>query len=535
VITKRRNGQLDCSFGFNKLTNVLNGSFIDRHYGKVLLLLVISAFVIRYVFANIQIIAPDGVLYIQVAKDILAGNFQGISGYGFLNLYSFLIALFQVIFRNWEFSGKMVSVVLGSLTIVPLFLFIKGIFNVKVAIISTLFYAVHPRFVEYGADVLREPTYWFFSASAIWFAWVGVSRRKYSLFVFSSLSTGLAMFTRSEGILICIVIILWITCWFVKEKSQRKKAVVYMAIYVLSLPLLMTPFLFLLREGTHRWELGRPVEKIAQLIRSNDNKETQTMVSHKLPGEKKGFFELSRIHRFGASLLDVCYKFFKSFNVVLFVLFLCGIYSRKSIPYTQSDIMLVIWISVVFLGLFFYLTKVDYLGTRHGLLMAFPALAWAGVGFFEIRDRIRRWSGDKRLFQKYARFDTVLLVVLILIVLLPQTAFSLRVDKVELKKAGVELKQMGFSNTTFIMQPTLNRIAFYADAESVPLPDKVDYDNMNALLKQHRPTLLIIDERTIDDYVTGIRKIIEQSKFEKLTIPEMAKYHEYSFSVYKIR
>jgi hypothetical protein len=105
---------------------------------------------------------------------------------------------------------------------------------------------------------------------------------------------------------------------------------------------------------------------------------------------------------------------------------------------------------------------------------------------------------------------------------------------VELKKAGIVLKSMGFSNSTFIVQPTLNRVAFYADAVSVPLPDKIDNNVMKELIAQHRAQLLIIDERTIDDYIPGIREIIEQSMFERLTIPKMDQYKKYSFSIYRI-
>ena len=58
---------------------------------------------------------------------------------------------------------------------------------------------------------------------------------------------------------------------------------------------------------------------------------------------------------------------------------------------------------------------------------------------------------------------------------------------------------------------------------------------MKELATEHRARLLIVDERTIDEYVPGIRTIIEQSKFEKLRIPEMAQYRKYSFSIYKIQ
>ena len=118
----------------------------------------------------------------------------------------------------------------------------------------------------------------------------------------------------------------------------------------------------------------------------------------------KGYIGLSGIHRYGTFFVEVLYKFFKSFNVLLFFLFLCGIYKRKLIPYSQSDTMLLIWISVVFLGLCSYLIKVDYLGTRHGLLMVFPALAWAGIGFFEIRERIRKWFGRYEAISEICSF-----------------------------------------------------------------------------------------------------------------------------------
>ena len=94
----------------------------------------------------------------------------------------------------------MVSVVFGSLTIIPLFFLTRGLFNQNVAIVSALFYAVHPRFVEYSSDVLREPVFWFFSIAALWLAWEGISRKKYFPFVLSSLSTGFAMFTRLKAL-----------------------------------------------------------------------------------------------------------------------------------------------------------------------------------------------------------------------------------------------------------------------------------------------------------------------------------------------
>jgi hypothetical protein len=297
----------------------------------------------------------------------------------------------------------------------------------------------------------------------------------------------------------------------------------------------VSPGLILLKNSLNRWESGPSISKIADLMKGSV---LPSVLQMDLPRETsyqvKGFFEVSKRHWYASSFMEVVYKFFKSFNIVLFLLFLCGICRRRFIPYSEKEIMLIIWFSVAFFGCFIYLSKTYYLGTRHGLLMVFPALAWAGAGFFEIRERIRKWLGGMKLFQKYACLDTIFLIVLILIVLVPQAVCSYRYDKIELKKAGIVLKDMGFSNTTLLVQPTLERVAFYAGADFTQLPDTIDSSTMKLLITQHNAKLMIIDERTVDNYLPGIRKIIEQSNLQKITVPEMDRYRNYSFSVYRI-
>ncbi len=496
--------------------------------------LFISAFIIRFIIAHGQIIAPDGVFYIKIAKDIASGNLQGISEYGFFNLYPFLIALFQTIFGDWEFSGKMVSIIFGSLTIIPLYLLVGGLFNKSVAIVSSLLYVVHPRFVEYSADVLREPVFWFFSLAALWLAWEGIAHKKIFPFVLASLATGFAMFTRVEGALVVVIVVLWILWFILNDKKNKKSGLIYACIFLFSLPVLASPCLILLKNKINRWEMGHAIDKIPQLLNRNEQPLESELLGQ--PSVKlRALLDLSARHRYVTFFMEVLFKFFKSFNVVLFLFFLYGIYKRRLVPYSKNDINVLIWFFIVFAASFLYITKTYYLSTRHGLLMVFPALAWAGIGFFEVRERMRKWLEGKRLFQRYARFDTIFLFVLILVVLVPQTVSSYRTDKVELRKAGIALKREGFSKTLFLIQPSLNRIAFYADSDIVLLPQEVDDKKITEFMDKHKGALLVIDERTIDGYAPGIRKIIGRNTFEKLILPEMNKYQEYSFSIYKIK
>ncbi len=501
----------------------------------ILLVFLIPAFFIRYFIANAQIITNDGLLYIKIAKSISSGNLQCVADYGFFNLYSFLIALFQIALHDWEFSGKMVSVVFGALTIIPLFSLTKRLFNQNVAIVSALLYCIHPRFVEYSSDVLREPVFWFFSVTALWLTWEGISRKKYFPFVLSSLATGFAIFTRLEGALVFFVVILWILWFFFSDNKNRKKYFLYALIFIISLPILASPGLVILKNKLNRWEAGLSIDKIPQLIYGNNQQlELEKEFYRDVSGKSQAFYNLSSRHRYTTFLAEVLYKFFKSSNIVLFLLFIGGIYKRRFIPYSQKDIIVLIWFSLAFLGSYLYAAKTYYLGTRHGLLMVLPAIVWAGVGFYEIRERLRKRLGDMKLFQRYARFDTTILIVLILVTLVPQTVFSYRYDKIELKKAGIELKEMGFSNTTIIVQPTLIRVAFYADSEAIQLPVNAEEKVLITFLEEHKNRILLIDDRTIDLYTPSVMKIIINNRFEKLPLPS-DQYKNYSFSIYRIR
>ena len=219
-----------------------------------------------------------------------------------------------IIFHDWEYSGKMVSVVFGSLTIIPLFFLIRGLFNQNIAIVSALFYCVHPRFVEYSSDVLREPVFWFFSISALWLAWEGISRKKSFLFVLSSMSTGFAMFTRVEGAMVFLIVVLWILWFFLNDKQNRKKVLLYMCIFLFSLPIVASPGLILLRNKLDRWEVGLSISKIPQLIYSNNQPlKLEQELTGRASGQFQAFYDLSIRHRYTIFLTEVLYKFVEIF------------------------------------------------------------------------------------------------------------------------------------------------------------------------------------------------------------------------------
>jgi hypothetical protein len=492
-----------------------------------------------YILCQPQIISNDALFYVMLAKSIASGNFEHLSSFDFFSIHPFLIVLSQTIIPDWETAGRVVSLICGSCAVIPLFLLFATIFDKKIAFTIGLLYVFGPRFVEYSTDILRESPFWLFSISTLYFAAKGIDGRKVFYIFIASLLVVLSFMTRIEGLSLFPVIGLWISYAFIVKDLSWRTALFFLAMFLLAIPLLTFSALLFVDHGAWSWVVLKISEKVSLLLK-NGSAHLITSISadvlRQIPSGPKLFLELAEDYKYLLFSSEIVYKTFKSMTIIPVLLLLAGVFMRKTITFSKKEVYLLIWIGVFFVVSVYYMRGTYYFGTRHGLLLGIPTLLWAAIGFIELKDRFVKFAKNLNVANRTGRIALFIIPWVAFLALFCQIlATSAKDDKLELKKAGIVLKNMGFSNTTFILQPTLNRIAFYADAGSVPLSDKIDNNNMKVLVKQRQATLLIIDERTINDYVPGIRKIIEQSTFEKLTVPEMDQYREYSFSIYKIR
>ena len=504
------------------------------------LLFFLTALSVRlYMVFSANILTPDGVSYIETAKMIVSGNFQKISTFSFFNLYPFLIVAFQKIFNDWEIAGKLVSAILGSLAVVPFFLLIRELIGNRVAIMASLFFIISPRLVEYSSDVLREPSFWFFSISSLYCAWTAISRSKHLFLVLASLFAGMAMFTKFEGAALVLIILLWMIWHYLDGGMSVKNLFIMMFVFIISFPLVASPFLFALKGNLGKWELGLVGEKLPRLILVHDvdqDRELKPELINTTSFRFRAFFDMAARHKYEIYFSEVIYKFAKSLHVVFFILFLFGVIKRKYIPYSKGEIPFLIWIIVFFLSIYVYTVKTCYLSTRHGLLVAIPALVWSSIGFFELKERVAHLLSKRSgAFSALSRHTAGLLFVMVLIIVLPNTLASSGNDKIELKKAGVYLKGLGYSKVKFAGEHSLYRVAFYADAEFVTIPAMSDYKTFNLFIRENNAGYAMIDERTIDKYMPELKENLDPAKFEKVSLPQLENFKEYSIVVYKIK
>ncbi len=511
-----------------------------RNPVNISILLFIGALLLRIIKVyQDTVIVHDGIIYIKMAKIVASGDLEKISEYSFFNLYPVLIALAQPIFWDWELSGRMVSAILGALTVIPLFLLVRKMIDQKVALITSLLYLISPHFIEFSSEVLRESSFWFFSITALWLAWEGIGEKKWYLLSLSSIFAGLASFTRIEGIAIFILILLWIALFLCKKGFGLKKIFAFLLIFAFSFPLLISPSLWIIKTKLGRWEFGQVggyFKNLPYLIYGTEKVlEASPDVLEKTTIPFKGFLEISKRHRYILFLSEVIYKFVKSLSLVFFFLLLFGILRRKSVPYSRNEWAILLWFGVFFLFSFFYMTKHYYFSTRHGLLMGFPALVWSGMGFYELKGRVERCSERNKRVSSFARFTVLILILLLLLLALPKAFLSSQDGKIVLKETGSYLKASGYSNLKFAVQPEFIRVAFYADSEHILLPSGRSFEETMKFIKENQVSVLVIDEKTISSYSRDLVKELNPLNFEKIPIPPLKVEGRYSIALYRIR
>ena len=509
---------------------------IEEHYRILFLSLICLTFLIPlYAVVVAPIISSDGVYYVDTARVIDQGDWGKISEIWVLNLYPFLIVLFHRFIQDWEAAGRAVSLILGSAAVVPLFFQSRRSVGTAAALVAIFFYAVHPRLVEYSTDVLREATFWFFSLFALWTSREGMVRGRWPLIMLAALLTVCATFTRLEGVIIAFVIIAW-TVWFVwVADRQKKKALFCLLVFLVSSVVFASPVPLTMKAKAGRWETGQVANKLPALILHEDVTKVDPSLMRKAPPLFRSFVETALRHRYAIYVAEVAENALKALGVVLLPFLAAGFLVRRVGARSHEDVALLFWFGLFFLGSVVYGARSSYFGTRHGLTVAMPALMLSGSGFWELETRIK--EGLSRRNVRLPSFLSIrsLLLIMVLLLLVPQTLLSYRSDKMELKKAGLCLRAEGYQGKIFAGDGRLYRVGFYGGVkEFLPLPDGLDFNQTLRLAKERGAQFFLLDERTTQFSIEDRRRAEEGPMIEKIGCPALGSFKEYSLVIYRL-
>jgi len=246
--------------------------YISKIYHKIIehwemLMFLIIGFVIRLFLTRYQVVVSyDEVNYLKLA---VYGALHGITNVMhpyWSPFYPFIIALFSKITANYEFIARLISVLCGSLVILPVYKLARYRLTKKTSIITIAMIAVYPALSLLSTKILTEPLYIFLGMSGILIVWYSLTKKSIGLSFCGGVIFGMTYLTRPEGIGFTIVVIIIYFILLINSVFQRKKnKYIQLIIFsVLGFIIISSPYLLYLHQKTGEWTISAKQKSLQQ-------------------------------------------------------------------------------------------------------------------------------------------------------------------------------------------------------------------------------------------------------------------------------
>ena len=199
-----------------------------------LLILLALSFILKVTIALFtKVINQDAVQYITAAQEFAAGHFNdGLALYP-MPFYPLLIVLVHKFIPHWIAAARLVSLVTSVLTLIPLYLLTKDLFDRKVALWCSAAFALSPLPNHLSVEVIRDPSYLFFFAWAIYFIQYAIRSKRPQHFLLASVFSSLSVLCRLEGVILFPCSIVFIVYLALRKAKDRFVLLRGLSIYVI--------------------------------------------------------------------------------------------------------------------------------------------------------------------------------------------------------------------------------------------------------------------------------------------------------------
>ena len=205
----------------------------------------------------------DGVGYAISGKNLLSGlgySYQGHPQLANPPFYSILIGILWLPIQNLEFSGQIVSVISGSLLVIPVFYLAKKMYTRQAGILCAIFVVVCPPLIFGSTEVRVASLYTLLLWAAVAIGWKALKSHSLLWSALTGLMLALCYLTRAEAIILLpIFLLLYLLLFKLKVgvsssivKSIVSKSVLLIAVFAL----VSSPFWVFLYGQTGKWTLS---------------------------------------------------------------------------------------------------------------------------------------------------------------------------------------------------------------------------------------------------------------------------------------
>ena len=441
-----------------------------------LTILVISAFAIRlFAFTHTLMMNPDGPVYIHQARALYYGLWQAIntcSGVDYLTLYTILTAAAYPVTGNWVHAAMAVNLIFGTLTLIPLYLFLRRFLDEKTSFLTTFIFVMLPLFVVQSVNVIRDPSYWFFSVLGLYLLVYDDERDTPVVLILSSLSLIVATATRIEGIVFIIGGCFYTLMVF---KGRKIKAMLlFLSPIILATSCFVAVQLIRHPESFYWYRFGEIPSRFLNIFEQYRNLETNLtpLVLNPPPGISNEFMENSRTLIWFTALGVVLNSAMEAFFYPFFILLLYGLWGLRDRMRNDRRILPLVMITAIsFIVLYLYCLNTWSMENRRLVMVILPSTVFVGFG----AEKLIHW-----LHKRFGLSDSIGVVVLCLLVLvltLPKDLKVQEADKLVYKEIGETIARLD-GNAGVIEMITLGHAWRYNDyyanlhVQGAPCPEK---------------------------------------------------------------
>lgn len=489
------------------------------------------AFVIRYfLIPHDSVINGDGVYYTLLGERLVSGDIDGgISAY-WSPLYSALTGIFSLVFSDREFAGRCVSLLAGSLLVVPGYRLIDVFFGRLSAYIGTVLLVFHPFLIKSSGWVMTESLYTLVFTICVLFGWYAVTCGCTRVFLVTGLLLGAAFLIKPEaiGYLVLMLAFTFAPKFFNSKAGYLRPARNYLVLLGGFL-LIFAPYFFFLHHKTGQWTLS---QKIAVNLPAadfegdflsltadgrmtmkdriwGDDYETEYKPDAAPADPARRSFSVERLYTdariLGAKSVTLLKKQFRDYFPAILplpflILAVAGFFRR---PWTKMRAA-----KEVYLFSFVACTLIGYAASTVELRYLFPIIpiliAWAANGVVEFgrwsASTVRAVSGTSRKISPASIAFCVLLVLLGSMTPLFFNVFKpddMSTVPFEERNAGLWIKEHAERSNPLVMSSNITA-AFYAGARHLYLPDE-DLSTVVRYAKSRQADYLVFSERRTKD------------------------------------
>lgn len=235
----------------------------DKHISRNEWLLISGfipvAFFLRFLTLQSEdVVTPDGVYYATLGKNLISGNLkEGLSTY-WPPLYPLLIGFSSLVFKHLEFAARFVSLLAGSLLVIPAYLLIRRLSGKEAASIGIFLITFYPPLMHYSTLVLTESTYTLIFVSALLSGMEALSSGKSSVFALTGFLFGACYLTKPEAIGYMGLLLLFLTTGtkLFRHGVPAQKLLLNASGLLSGFIVLSLPYILYINRETGRWTIS---------------------------------------------------------------------------------------------------------------------------------------------------------------------------------------------------------------------------------------------------------------------------------------